>query len=126
MEICNFKYLRSISPNDETFVTQMIRLFLKNVPVSIEAMKNFKITRDWNSLQHHSHKIRSDINCMGIPKAYGNIAKQIEEYAKLQENFDLIPSLVLTLETILLQAHIELEEELNSYGINKKLQDTND
>ncbi|MDP1747057.1 MAG: Hpt domain-containing protein [Bacteroidota bacterium] len=121
MELCNFKYLRSISPNDEKFVTQMIRLFLKNVPVSIEAMKNFKITKDWNSLQHHAHKIRSDINCMGIPKTYGNIAKQIEENAKLQENFDLIPSLVLTLETILLQAYLELEEELNNYGINQKL-----
>lgn len=124
MQLCNFKYLRSISPDDEKFVTQMIRLFLKNVPVSIGAMKNFKITGDWNSLQHHAHKIRSDINCMGIPKTYGNITKQIEEYAKSQENFDLIPGLVLTLETMLLQAYIELEEELNNYGINKKLPDT--
>lgn len=126
MEICNFKYLRSISPNDEQFVTQMIQLFLKNVPVSIEVMKNFNITGDWNSLLHHSHKIRSDINCMGIPKAYANIAKQIEEYAKLKENFDLIPGLVLTLETILLQAYIELEKELNTYGINNNLQDNKD
>lgn len=126
MELCNFKYLKSISPDDEKFVTQMIQLFLKNVPVSVEAMKKFKITKDWNSLQHHAHKIRSDINCMGMPKAYGNMAKQIEEYAKLQENFDLIPDLVLTLETILLHAYIELEEELNKYGINKKLHGTKD
>lgn len=120
MKLCNFKYLKSISPDDEKFVTQMIRLFLKNVPVSIEAMKNFKITKDWNSLLHHAHKIRSDINCMGIPKPYGNIAKQIEEYAKLQENFDLIEGLVLKLETVILQVYLELEDELNNYGLMHK------
>lgn len=98
----------------------MIQLFLKNVPVSVEAMKNFIITKDWNSLQHHAHKIRSDINCMGIPKPYGNISKQIEEYAKLKENFDLIEDLVLKLETVLLQVYIELEEELNNYGLIHK------
>lgn len=120
MKLCNFKYLKSISPNDETFVTQMIQLFLKNVPVSVEAMKDFTITKDWNSLQHHAHKIRSDINCMGIPKPYANIAKQIEEYAKLQENFELIEDLVLKLELILSQAYMELKEELNNYGLIHK------
>ncbi len=120
MKLCNFKYLKSISPDDEKFVTQMIQLFLKNVPVSVEAMKNFTITKDWNSLQHHAHKIRSDINCMGIPKQYGNIAKQIEEYAKLQENFDLIEGLVLKLEVVLSQAYVELKEELNNYGLMHK------
>lgn len=100
----------------------MIQLFLKNVPISIEAMKNFKIAKDWNNLQHHAHKIRSDINCMGIPKAYGNIAKQIEEYAKLQENFELIQPLVLTLETILLLAYKELGTELNKYDNIHKTQ----
>ncbi|MES2139363.1 MAG: Hpt domain-containing protein [Bacteroidota bacterium] len=120
MKLCNFKYLKSISPDDEKFVTQMIQLFLKNVPVSVEAMKNFTITKDWNSLQHHAHKIRSDIDCMGIPKPYGNIAKQIEEYAKVQENFDSIEGLVLKLEVVLSQAYIELKEELDNYGLIHK------
>lgn len=119
MKLCNFNYLKSISPNDPKFVTQMIKFFLKNVPVSIQIMHDFKSTRDWNSLQHHAHKIRSDINCMGISKTHGNIAKQIEECAKLQENSELIPGLILKLETVLLQVYKELEEELNNYEINK-------
>lgn len=110
MKLCNFNYLKSISPDNPIFVTQMIQLFLKNVPLSIETMNNSLIIKDWNTIQHHAHKIRSDIECMGMPKLYSNIARQIEEYAKLQKQLDLMPELLLKLETALLEACKELKE----------------
>jgi HPt (histidine-containing phosphotransfer) domain-containing protein len=112
MKVCNLNYLKSVSPDNPGFVTQMIHLFLKNAPQSVESMKSSFISKDWNNLQHFAHKIRSDINCMGISKQYISAAKQIEEHAKQETNFDSIPDLLLKLENIIQEASKELNEEL--------------
>lgn len=113
MKLCNLNYLERISPGNPNFVIQIIRMFLKNAPHSIEEIKSSLLTSDWNNIHHHAHKLGSDITCMGIPKNYRNIARQIEEYAKLKENLDLIPGLLKQLEKAIQIACKELDEELN-------------
>ena len=114
MEICNLNYLKSVSPNNPKFITEMIEIFLKNVPVAVEAMKASLAPSDWSTIQHHSHKLRSHIDCMGISKKYGEMAKEIEEYAKKQEHIELISEMVLELDTVFEKAYAELRAELNA------------
>ncbi|MES2590853.1 MAG: hypothetical protein V4608_03125 [Bacteroidota bacterium] len=112
MKLCSLNYLKSISPNNPKFVKDMILIFINNVPVSVKAMNDSLITSNWKELQHHAHKIRSHMDCVEIPKEYVNIAKEIEESAKQQQNLDLIAGLLLTLESVFQQAYQELDEEL--------------
>lgn len=114
MDVCNLNYLKSISPNNPKFMTEMIHLFLKNVPVAMESMKTSVPSRNWEMLQHHSHKLRSHIDCMGISKKYSEMAKEIEECSKQQKNIDGINEMVSQLNAVFEQAYDELKTELNS------------
>lgn len=113
MKICNLNYLKSISPSNPKFIADMIQLFLKNAPPAIAAIKSSLPTKDWGTIQFHAHKLRSHIDCMGMSKEYTDMAQQIEEYAKQQENINSITSLSQKLETIFEKAYIELKAELN-------------
>lgn len=118
MKLCNLNYLRTISPGNPKFIVEMIQLYLKNIPVSFQAMNNCLITADWKSMQNHAHKLISYFDCMGMPKEYRDTAKQIEDYASNLEHLGLIPNLLLKIENVFPQARKELEEELNkNFGI---------
>lgn len=113
MKLCNFNYLKSISPDNPKFVREMIQLFLKNVPLFIDTINTCLTSSDWDGVQHSAHKIKSHFDCMGIPKDYRDTVKQIEDYAQHQKHLDLIPGLMLKLEGTIQQAYKELETELN-------------
>lgn len=113
MEICNLNYLKSVSPNNPKFITEMIHIFLRNVPVAVEGMKQSLRVQDWDTLQHHAHKLRSHIDCMGISKKYTEMAIQIEESAKKKENINLISEFVPQLDLVFEKAYVELKEELS-------------
>jgi HPt (histidine-containing phosphotransfer) domain-containing protein len=112
MELCNLDYVKSISPKNPKFVREMIKIFLKQMPVSVKAMNQCFAESDWEGLQNYAHKIKSQIDCMGIPAEYRDAAKKIEEYAKTQEHLDLIPDLLLKIEKASKQACKELKVEL--------------
>lgn len=115
MEICNLNYLKSISPNNPQFMTEMIQLFLKNVPVAMESMKASVPSGNWEVLQHHSHKLRSHIDCMGMSKKYAEMAKEIEKCSKEQKNIDRINEMVSQLDIVFERAYNELKTELNRF-----------
>jgi len=117
MKFCNLNYIKSISPGNPKFVTEIIQTFLKQVPVSIEEMNNCLGNADWSGLQYNAHKIVSHFDCMGISKEYTGAAEQIEKNAKLHEHFDLIPSLLLKLENAFQKACKELDAELNKNAL---------
>jgi len=112
MKLCNLDYVKSISPKNPTFVREMIKIFLKQVPISIKAMNECLEASDWNGLQNYAHKIKSQIDCMGMPNEYRDATKKIEEYANLREHLDLIPDLLLKIEIGTKQACKELKIEL--------------
>ncbi len=114
MEVCNLNYLKSVSPGNPKFITEMIEIFLRNVPVAMQAMKESVVSQDWATIQHHAHKLRSHIDCMGISKTYTEMAKQIEEYSKKKEHMNLINEMVLQLDAVFEKAYAELKTELGA------------
>ncbi len=116
MKFCNLDYLKSISPDNPKFMKEMIQLFLKKVPQSIEEMNKFLIAADWHNLGEHAHKIKSNIQTMGIKKEILDAAKQIEDNCKYQKHLDLMPSLLLEIETEFNEVYKELEKELSRFS----------
>ena len=114
MKIYNLNYLRSLSPDNAKFMMEIIKLFLKQVPISLAAMNKSHATGDWAGLQYSAHQIGSHFDCLDIQKKYRTIARKIEKYAKEKQNLDLIPVLVLELENSFEQAQKGLNEELKT------------
>jgi hypothetical protein len=56
---------------------------------------------------------------MGIATGFEEMAKQIQNYAKIQEDTNNIPNLVLQLENVCMQACEELKEYCKDLKINR-------
>ncbi len=116
-KICNLDHLKAQSPKKPEFVSKMIQLLLKQIPVSIEEMHACLKSESWQGLGEAAHKLRPSIVMIGMDKELVKMTLQIEEYAFAKKNLDLIPKLVQKLRTALERAFIELEEELkNNYS----------
>ncbi|CAN5338759.1 hypothetical protein BH10BAC1_BH10BAC1_09630 [soil metagenome] len=111
-KICNLDYLKSHSPNNPKFLSEMIGMILKQTPEYISEIKKSLAINDWQGVHGNVHKIRPSIDFMGMPKDISYAAKIMDEYAATQQHLDLIPELFLKIETAFQQAYTELEQEL--------------
>ena len=109
----DLNYLTHRTKSDPTLMMEMISLYLEQTPPLVQSMKLSLLNKDWNLLYSAVHKMIPSFAIMGINKDYENIAKKIKEYASTQLQTELIQELVLQLESIFVQACIELKEEFN-------------
>ncbi len=111
---CNLDYLKSHSPNNPKFVVEIIKMFLEQTPVFINAVNRCLSAEDWDGLYGNVHKIRPSIDLIGMDEKFSISAKQIESYCKERKNLESVPAMVLQLEKELEQAYAELKAELQS------------
>jgi PAS domain S-box-containing protein len=104
-------YLNRLTKSDSRLMMEMITLYLKQTPPLISAMKQSLLEKDWRSLHSAAHKIVPSFAVVGINPDFENIAKQIQEYARTQQQTEGILDLVLQIENVCAQACQELEEE---------------
>ncbi|MDI1354179.1 MAG: ATP-binding protein [bacterium] len=110
--ICNFDYLKSHSPNNPKFVSEILQMFLKQTPGYVLEMKRCMMACDWHGLQAGSHKVRPSIALMGMPKEVGLAAQKIEEYCRELEHIDRVPALFIELENSFELAYAAIQHEL--------------
>ena len=124
----DLEYLKQRTKSDPELMKEMISLYLEQTPPLVNAMKQSLKEQDWNLLHAAVHKMIPSFSIMGIHQDYENIAKKIQDYSRLndqtgKENTNQltdaglpdkqeIAALVLQLETVCLQACMELETEL--------------
>lgn len=100
-------------------IREMISLYLEQTPPLILMMKESYSAKNWYALHATVHKMIPSFSIMGISDDFENMAKKIQEYAKIQEQQDSIQELVQTLEEVCTQACRELKEELNKLNHEK-------
>jgi PAS domain S-box-containing protein len=77
----DLSYLRSLSNNDQAFITEMIGSVLKNLPLSIAAIRKYSQTSEWSALAEEVHKIKPSITLMGLHYLKESV-EQIETTSK--------------------------------------------
>ena len=118
MNCCNLTYLKSISPKSNTFSIQIIQLFLEETPKSINKIKNALDASNWLEVYSNAHKIKASFSLLGLPNEIIVVLLKINEYSKICENLDQIPSLLYFLETELKKVYQELSLELSELIIS--------
>jgi len=73
-KLINFKYLKDFAEGDDTFIKNMISIFLENTPESIEIILKSNKEDDIKTLREEIHKLKSSISLLGISKASESIA----------------------------------------------------
>ena len=107
--VTNLIYLREISNNDKSFMSEMIQSFMEQTPIDLEKMKNRMTENDWENVAYIAHKIKPAISFMGIHQLK-DLVVEIESKAKEGKTLE-IPPLVNKLEKICAQAYGELRLE---------------
>ena len=73
--------LRKLSRGDESFVSQMVDIFVDQTPAALNEIREAMEVKDYLTVAKTAHRIKPSIESMGIRQLNG-VAKDIEVYAK--------------------------------------------
>lgn len=92
----NLSKVYEISENDTDFALQIVSLFLEEVPVEIQSMKNSIELKDYTQTYASAHKIKPTLDLLGMDMAYEDnmlIMNWTKEEGKRKEIKDVFKSL---------------------------------
>lgn len=81
-KLINFKYLKEFAEGDDTFIKNMVSIFLENTPETMAVILKSNKNDDIKTLKEEIHKLKSSISLLGITKAsesVNSIEKELEE-----------------------------------------------
>lgn len=73
-KLINFKYLKDFAEGDDSFIKNMISIFLENTPETMAIIIKSNKNDDIKTLKEEIHKLKSSISLLGISKASESIA----------------------------------------------------
>jgi len=109
---CNLDYLNRHSPNNASFLKEILTMFIEHTPVYIDEMNRFENESNWEGIRTTIHKLRPTIDIVGMPSDISASAKQIEEYCLAKSNLELVPDLLLKVKQAFRLSCAELTNEL--------------
>lgn len=77
----NLAKVYALSDNDPEFVSEIINLFVAEVPVDLEQVKNGIEEKDYKLAYSYAHKIKPSLDLLGMNVAFEEIL-QIEAWTK--------------------------------------------
>jgi PAS domain S-box-containing protein len=115
----NLDHLLLLTKSNTKLMMEMISLYLEQTPPLISAMtKSFQM-KDWLTLHAAVHKMIPSFSIMGMSVDFENMAKQIQEFAKSQEQAGDMKEMVFELGHVCNQACEELELELSKIKVER-------
>jgi HPt (histidine-containing phosphotransfer) domain-containing protein len=109
MKLCNLDYLKSFTPNDNAFAIQVLELFLKETPATIDKMKRSLAASDWVELYKEAHGVKPSVELAGVPESVLEALMKIIAYSKSTTDTDQIPALLQYFEESMQRIYAELE-----------------
>ncbi len=109
----DLSYLRSISDDNEEFITQMVQGFLDHAPTYIQEMKTACHQNEWSSLAMSTHKLKPSATYMGIDQLL-DVILQIENQVKQSgRSAEQLHKLILQVEQLCNDAYPLLQNQLH-------------
>lgn len=97
--------------NDESLMVEMVEIFLDKAPVAMEKMKTHHRQEEWDLLAREAHKIKPNLEYMGMRDSKDLIEK-IESLAENEQGTSEMEESLQKLELHLKQAIGELKARL--------------
>ncbi len=110
----NLAYLKNRTKSNPELMIEMIGIYLEQTPPLLKAIKQSLLHEDWEQLHAAVHKIIPSFSIMGIPVAYEDMAKKIQEFAIIGKRNNEIKHMFLQVENACVQASKELELQLEN------------
>nr|MCU0355500.1 response regulator [Cytophagales bacterium] len=116
----NLQYLEEISANNQEFITDMLRLFLRQMPQFVEKLKKSCETAHWNDMRYVLHKMKASLATIGIFELE-SVVRQLETYAAQESNLAEVAQLAGHLERVCTDVYAELRDKMAEKKANSEL-----
>jgi response regulator RpfG family c-di-GMP phosphodiesterase len=107
--VTNLDYLRMLSNGKPWFVEEMKELFLSENPQEIKQLENAILKKDYETMGHVAHKIKSTIPFVGLSGRIENNLSEMEKLAESHADWNVIDQHFRKVKSVCLKAIEELK-----------------
>jgi len=115
----NLDYLNKRTKSNPALMTEMISLYLVQIPLLVMSMKKGFKEKDWSTLHTAVHKMIPSFSIMGISSDFEKMAQKVQVFATNQQESEGIPEMIQQLGKVLMQSCDELQQELKQLNTQK-------
>ncbi len=109
--LCNLDYLYKLSEGSSEFVSEMLHMFISQVPGAIQEMKLAYPEKDWMKIKSIAHRLKPSPGFIGVQELSG-VFQSIEKNSSEIIDATLVEEMILKAERLTDRVVKELEEEL--------------
>jgi HPt (histidine-containing phosphotransfer) domain-containing protein len=110
-KLTDLTYMKAVAKGSNSFISQMLDIFISQTPGLLEGMEKALAENDWNSIARAAHKLKPNAVFVGLTEIDDAISL-LERYCSEASNPDKIPALIEKIKVVSLEAIPELQEEL--------------
>ena len=107
----NLDFLRMVSDDNADFMKDLVTLFLRNTPPTLDLMEESYQSGNWDDVRNAAHKMKPTFSYMGLKQLEVKAAR-IEDICRNQDNKEEINPLIGEIKYICEAAFTELKEDL--------------
>ena len=107
----NLSYLKKIAEGNDTFVIEMIEMFLNKTPQALEQMNDCFKKQNWEELRKIAHKIKPSFAYIGLKEIQATLAI-IETWDDREDALETVTAMMEQVEKGTRQAYDQLRNEL--------------
>lgn len=104
--------MREFGNNDEVFMQQVVKAFIKNTRDDLTKMNSAILIKDHTETARIAHRLKSSVESMGIHSITG-IVRQLETDTKNKQHLKSIPALFDRINQTLSEVFAQLEEDFS-------------
>ena len=109
--VTDLSYLREVAMGDEEIVAETVRAFLEDAPNGLANLKTHFSNQNWEKLAAQAHKIKPNLDYMGMKRAK-ELILEIEEQAKTESISDDLGDHIREFDSLCQTAFTELSEKV--------------
>jgi CheY-like chemotaxis protein len=117
-EIIDIKRLIQVTEYSTELVQEMLKLYLMEMPVIMLEMRNYASESNWFAIAQLAPKLRSIVGNLGLNNLK-IIIDEIEKLCNLQEQLNLVPTMIEELALHLETIYVQLNDKIKKFDSKK-------
>lgn len=104
-------FLHELAGGDADYAKSMIKLFLENIPTTLQSIQKAVEEKNWLTVGRLAHYIKSSLSVVKVKKMF-DLSTKLERNAQNEQNYVLALSLIDQLNTLYLKAEFLLQKNV--------------
>jgi HPt (histidine-containing phosphotransfer) domain-containing protein len=107
--VVDLSYLKKVSNGDDSFIKEMIKVYLKETPEALKNLETHLENKDWKKFRAVTHKMKPSFSFFGLTTVY-DVVNSMEEYSDKETHLTELPEMLEKVKGICCQAISELQQ----------------